>query len=133
MNEEILKEKKIKRKCERKWRATKLPQDKEIFKVQKKKYDRLLRDAHTRYLSSLVIDNAKDPKSLFKIINEFLNGKKKNKFPEHTSDETLAEDFSIHFCQKVAAIHTNLKGMKSYQDGTIIAEQRRYKTTLLGK
>ena len=76
MNEEILKEKKIKRKCERKWRATKLPQDKEIFKVQKKKYDRLLRDAHTRYLSSLVIDNAKDPKSLFKIINEFLNGKK---------------------------------------------------------
>ena len=130
MNEEILKEKKIKRKCERKWRATKLPQDKEIFKVQKKKYDRLLRDAHTRYLSSLVIDNANDPKSLFKIINEFLNGKKKNKFPEHTSDETLAEDFSIHFCQKVAAIHTNLKGMKSYQDGTIIAEQRRYKTTL---
>ena len=50
MNEGILKEKKIKRKCERKRSATKLPQDKEIFKVQKKKYDTLLRDAHTRYI-----------------------------------------------------------------------------------
>ena len=75
MNEGILKEKRIKRKRERKWRATKLPQDKEIFK---KKYDTLLRDAHTIYLSSLVVNNVKDPKSLFKIINELLNGPRKN-------------------------------------------------------
>ena len=100
MNEGILKEKRIKRKCERKWRATKLPQDKEIFKVQKKRYDKLLRDAHTRYLSSLVMNNVKDPKSIFKIINELLNGPRKNKFPEHISDNTLAEDFNIYFLPK---------------------------------
>ena len=129
MNEGILKEKRIKRKCERKWRATKLPQDKEIFKVQKKKYDSLLRDDHTRYLSSLVMNNVKDPKSLFKIINELLNGPRKNKFPEHISDNTLAEDFNIYFCQKVADIYTNLKYI-IYQGNGITAEQKKYVTTL---
>ena len=117
MNEGILKEKRIKRKYERKWRATKLPQDKEIFKVQKKKYDTLLRDAHTRYLSSLVMNNVKDPKSLFKIINELLNGPRKNKFPEHISDNTLA------------AICTNLKDI-TYPGNGITAEQKKYVTTL---
>ena len=129
MNEGILKEKRIKRKCERKWRVTKLPLDKEIFKVQKKKYDTLLRDAHARYLSSLVMNNVKDPKSLFKIINELLNGPRKNKFPEHISDNTLAEDFNIYFCQKVAAIYTNLKDI-TYQGNGITAEQKKYVTTL---
>ena len=97
--------------------------------MQKKKYDTLLRDAHTRYLSSLVMNNVKDPKSLFKIINELLNGPRKNKFPDHISDNTLAEDFNIYFCQKVAAIYTNLKDV-TYQGNGITAEQKKYVTTL---
>ena len=66
MTTEITEEKKRKRKYERKWRVSKLPEDRGGFKAQEKKYDKLLREAHTKYLSDLISDNSNDPKSLFK-------------------------------------------------------------------
>ena len=60
MTTEIMEEKKRKRKYERKWRVAKLTEDREGFKAQKKKYDKLLREAHTKHLSDLISDNSLD-------------------------------------------------------------------------
>ena len=109
MDMNIIKEKKIKRKYERKWRSSKLCVDKLRYKDQKKKYDKLLNTSHRKYLSNLVLDNQNDPKTLFKLINSLLTNNKKNLLPEHTSEKQLAEEFSEYFLEKVAVIYKNLR------------------------
>ena len=72
------------------------------YKNQKKKYDLILKDALTKYMSNLVLENASNPKSLFKLIGSelVLNTPMKNPLPEHTSDQQLAEDFKTYFTNK---------------------------------
>ena len=77
MTTEIMEEKKRKRKYERKWFFYSLWRIEKVFKAQKKKYDKLLKEAHTKYLSDLISDNSNDPKSLFKLIDSIVsNGKR---------------------------------------------------------
>ena len=130
MDMNIIKEKKIKRKYERKWRSSKLYVDKLIYKDQKKKYDKLLNTSHRKYLSNLVLDNQNDPKTLFKLINSLLTNNKKNLLPEHTSEKQLAEEFSEYFLEKVAVIYKNLRDITSSHDCPVTPEQPRYQTTL---
>ena len=108
MDIEILNEKKIKRKYERKWRSSKLQVDKVRYKEQKKKYDKLLNTSHRKYLSDLVLDNQNDPKTLFRLINALLTNNKKNILPEHTSEKQLAETFSDYFLEKIAVIYIKI-------------------------
>ena len=68
MNTNIMVVKRLKRKYERRWRLSKLNFDKAIYKNQKKKYDLILKEALTKYMSNLVLENAGNPKSLFKLI-----------------------------------------------------------------
>ena len=56
---------------ERRWRLSKLNVDKVAHTT--KKYDLILKEACTKYMSSLVLEHAGDPKSLFKLIDSFLN------------------------------------------------------------
>ena len=130
MDDEIFKEKKIKRKYERKWRLSKNPANKLKYKDQQKKYDRLLNTSRKNYLSNLILQNQKDPKSLFKLINSLLTNSKRNIFPDFSSDKKLAEEFSLYFLQKVAVIHRNLSDIISSHDYHVTPEQPRYHTTL---
>ena len=70
------------------------------YKNQKKKYDLILKEALTKYMSNLVLENASNPKSLYKLIGSFLNTPMKNPLPEHTSDQQLAEDVKTYFTNK---------------------------------
>ena len=77
LKESVVNEKKRKRKYERKRNVSKLMEDKESVKVQKKTYDKRLMEAHTRYLSDLISGNSNAPKtlslSLFKLIDSILS------------------------------------------------------------
>ena len=64
-------------------------------------------------MSSLVLEHAGDPTSLFKLIGSFLNKPIKNPLPEHTSVQQLAENFNTYFDNKTLHIHNNLKDTKS--------------------
>ena len=97
MNNDIMVAKRLKRKDERRWRLSILNFDKATYKNQKKKYDLILKEARTKYMSNLVLENAGNPKLLFKLIGSFLNKSLKNPLPEHTSDQQLAEDFKAYF------------------------------------
>ena len=96
--------KRLKQKDERDWRLSKLDFDKATYKNQKKKYDLILKEACTKYMSSLVLENAGNPKSLFKLIGSFLNKPMKNPFPEHTSDQQFSENFKTYFTNKTLHI-----------------------------
>ena len=130
MNDEIFKEKKLKRKYERKWRLTKLNADKINYKDQKKKYDKLLKESHKKYLSNLIFENQNNPKTLFKLIDSLLTNNKKNNLPDIPSDGKLSEAFSLYFSQKVAAIHKNLSDIIPSLGDPITPEQPRYNRTL---
>ena len=67
--EMLLAEKRFFRRLERRWRRSKNVNDRYRYKEYKKKYNRLLGEFHTAYLSNMVSENAHDPKSLFKLID----------------------------------------------------------------
>ena len=125
MNNDIMVVKRLKRNYERRWRFFKLNFDKATYKKQKKKYDLILKEARTMYMSNLVLENAGNPKSLFKLIGSFLNKPMKNPLPEHTSDQQLAEEFKTYFTDKTLHIHNNLNGIKyrNYQTKLDCLEQ----------
>ena len=126
---EIVNEKRTKRRYERKWRITKANADKERFIIQKKKYNKLLRNAHTKYMSELVIENSNDPKSLFKLVNSLLKDKCENLLPEHESKVELAVRFNEYFIDKVDAIHNNLQNIRTLANSST-KEIRRYHMAL---
>ena len=84
-----------------------------IKKAQKKKYDKLLKEAHTKYLSDLISDKSNDPKSLFKLIDSIVSNSKENILPGHESGIELAERFNEHFMEKVFVIQKNLEGLRA--------------------
>ena len=99
---------------------------KEGFKAQKKKYER---EAHTKYLSDLILDNSNDPKSLFKLIDSIVSNMKENILPDHESEIELAERFNEYFMEKVFVIHKNLKGL-STTSNSYTEEIRKYQVAL---
>ena len=76
---------------------------------KKKKYNKLLKETHTKYLSDLTSDKSNDPKSLFKLIDLILSNSKEDILPDHESENELAERFKEYFMEKVFGIHKNLK------------------------
>ena len=70
----------------------KASEDGESFKAQKKKYDKLTKEAHTKFLSELISDNSNDPTSLFKLIDSILSKSKENILPDYESENGSAED-----------------------------------------
>ena len=64
-------------------------------------------------MSGLVSENVGDSKSLFKLIDSFLNKPMKNPLTEHISEQQLAENFKTYFTNKTLHIHYNLKNIKS--------------------
>ena len=125
MNAGLLNEKRVKRRLERRWRNTGMEVDKTAFKLHKKIYDKLLKDAHTDYLTNLISENANDSKSLFKCIDALLGNNKQHPLPEHTSELELAEKFNDFFLIKVSEIHKNIVS-RSNVDRSLLVEERRY-------
>ena len=103
--------------------------DKSKYKECKKKYNRLLREVHTAYFSSMVSENSQDPRSLFKIIDSLLNKKKSSPLPENVPEAVLAEEFSNFFVNKVNLIHENLELLQPLVEHTT-TYQKRYEIPL---
>ena len=98
-------------------------------------YDEILSDiidihARTEYYSDLVFENSNNPKSLFKVINTFLNNKRKLPLLDHSSAIQLASTFGNVFMRKVLAIHEDLIEMKLNRNLHPPVETRRFQFTL---
>ena len=128
---DIMEEKKRKRRLERQWRRSKSMGDKELHKNQRNRYNRMLNEAHARYLSKLVSENSSDPKSLFKMIDNLLNRKKKSPLPDHSSASELAASFNTYFIDKVTVIDQSLEeGNQTQNISAVVIEESRYQIGL---
>ena len=63
-----------------------------------------LKISKTNYLSQVIDDNSRDPKSLLSQMNNSMHKKKENPLSEHSSAKSLADDYNIFFKEKVEKI-----------------------------
>ena len=125
LTSDLMEEKKRKRRLQRRWRRIKSIEDKEIYRNERNRYNIMLNEVHTRYLSTLVSENSRDSKALFKMINTLLNKKTGSPLSVHWSASDLVSTFNTYFIDKVTLIHQSLEELNHTQN--IVVEERRYK------
>ena len=76
-------------------------------------------------------ENSSDPKSLFNLIDNLLNRKKKSPLPDHSSASELAASFNTYFIDKVTVIHQSLEeGNQTQNISAVVIEESRYQIGL---
>ena len=103
-DEEILSAKKDRRRRERVWLKTRSQTDKDNFKASSKYYNSVLERKKTAFYSKKIKDCGTNQRALFAIITDIRRKGDKPALPEHTSDETLANDFARYFKEKIEKI-----------------------------
>ena len=69
------------RKLERRWRASRLCVDRQMYVDLCQIVNKMLKDAKASYYSSIISENALDPKILFKAIYKLLHRKVEKRYP----------------------------------------------------
>jgi hypothetical protein len=105
MNDNILKEKRLRRKCEGTWRRTHLEVHRQIFIEQRRKVNTMIQSAKISHYRDKIIQCGNDQKALFNIITSLTKGTDQS--PTSTSD-FQAESFNEFFLNKIAKIHDTL-------------------------
>ena len=118
MNEDIQEAKCKRRRLERRWRATRIDEDRVRYTTQRQKVSHLIKTAEKHYYTSSIIACNGDQKRLFEIVDTLLHKKQEPKLPDGTSDQSLADRFSDHFVAKVANIQKTLASENSAMAGS---------------
>ena len=105
---ELVKEKRLRRKLERKYNKTKLAVDKERLDHQHNIYNHLLTQAKQGY-SKTKIETAETSKDLYKVCENLLNREQKSILPSHDCVKDLADKFIIYFNDKISNIRKDLE------------------------
>ncbi len=116
-NDDIKKEKQVRRKLEAHWRTSQLEIDRQIYVDQCRKVDDMCDAAKTIFLQNKICDNQGNTSQLFKITDKLLHKKMPEKLPSHSSLEELCERF-VHvdnFADKIIKIRTNLESIRNAQ------------------
>ena len=74
------------------------------YNVLKTKYNKLLSTKKAEFYNSKISEHESDQKQLFKIVDNLKNKKRSNPLPDHSSRETLANDFASYFKTKIDKI-----------------------------
>lgn len=107
-NEDLHKEKHLKRKLERKWRKTKLTIDYELYRNQCALLNKLLKDTRIKFYSEKINSCGRDQKTLFQVTKTLLGKKEEIVLPNVSSAEELAQQFSDFFINKIDTIRDKI-------------------------
>ena len=105
-NEDITKQKRIRRRLERKWRSSKLESDKENYLRQCSVVNSMLCKAKENYYTTITKDNAKDSKLLFCTVDKLLQKNNDKYYPPAKNDEELANSFADFISTKINNIRS---------------------------
>jgi hypothetical protein len=105
-NDELRKEKRKKRRCERKLLSSGLVVHKEIYQEQCRKYKQLIDASKADYYKRKVAET--DQTKLFRIVDRILKVKSIPKLPSHDSTQVLVESFSQYFESKIVNLRHEL-------------------------
>ena len=106
--EEIKSEKRIRRKFERRWRATRSASDREKFIRQCHAVNNMLLSPRLHYYSTVITDNRHDLRIFFSTFSKLLHKSSETRFPQHDSVTSLAQDFIAFFGNKIKKIRDDL-------------------------
>jgi hypothetical protein len=119
-NENILAAKQARRKAERHWLSSKLTVHLEIFRKAHNHVTQLCKMAKVAYYQAEIMDNAKNPKALFKITDTLMHKKADVKLPCHTDPQNLANEFITFFSDKIKTITKSFPpGLEPYTTSDI--------------
>ena len=105
---ELVKEKRLRRKLERKYNKTKLAVDKEHLDHQRNIYNHLLTQAKQDYFKTK-IETAETSKDLYKVCDNLLNREQKSVLPFHDCVKDLADKFITYFNDEISNIRKDLE------------------------
>ncbi len=97
------------RKLERKFRASGLNIDHDIYNQKQAEYELLKITTKTKHYTKAITDCNNNQGAMFSIIKKLLHHTSNWPFPTHESPAKLTEDFASFFEDKVAKIHRNLQ------------------------
>ena len=108
-SDEINDEKKKRRKFERRWRATRLTMDRDLYVNQCKVVNRCIFKSKMDYYSTLIEERRSDPKLLFATVSKLLHRQAPRQLPSSEDDKVLADAFADHFIDKITKISKTLE------------------------
>ena len=105
---ELSAEKRLRRKCERKYKNAQLESDKLLLKDQRNKYNNLLNSTKKDYIKNQ-IENAQSSKDLYQIWDKLLNREQRSVLPSHDCTTSVANTFVDYFKNKIELIRNNIE------------------------
>ena len=111
-NETIKTEKRERRRLERKWKTHKSEIDEELLRKQRNKVNITINNERSAFYSKKIEDAGDSQKDTFRIVKELFHKNGDIPFPEHTSLEQLADDFSEFFISKIELIRAKLDSVQ---------------------
>ena len=100
--------KRKRRKLERRWRVSRLCVDRKMYVEQCQVVNKMLKDAKASYYSSIISENALDPKILFNTVDKLLHRKVEKRYQTASSMNELTNNFTDFFHKKIATIRMQL-------------------------
>ena len=103
---------KLRRRAEKKYKKTKLPEDKERFVILRKQTTSLAFNKKREHCSRKIKECNGQTKALFSCVNRLLDIKQDSVLPSHDSEVELAERFVEYFKEKIHSIRKSFPKYK---------------------
>ena len=105
---EVTAEKQKRRQLERKWRASRLPADREQYVHQCNVEINLIKSRKSEHFSFIIKENSGNQKVLFKTVQKLLQKPTVNYYPPSENDRMLADELATFFTTKIDTLHKDL-------------------------
>ena len=105
---EVVEQKNIRRRIERKWRLNRLLCDREQYVHQCYVVYNLMESLKSSYYSDIINEHSSDQKILFKTVGKLLQKSTNKRYPPSSDDTALAKSFADFFTSKIDKIHHGL-------------------------
>ena len=117
-NSEMAKHKAMMRQHEKKWLKYKLSSNWIAFKNIQNRYYVKLNTKKKLVLSKQIAECVSDSKKLYSLINNLTTKPDPTPWPDHKDKETLANEFSDHFQNKILQIRKRFEGIPQHKEPT---------------
>ena len=105
---EVVVQKNIQRRLERKWRSTRLLCDREQYVHQCYVVNNLIESLKSTYYTDIINEHSSDKRILFKTVGKLLQKSTNWHYPPSSHDNALANSFADFFTTKIDKIHHGL-------------------------
>ena len=106
-SEEIKMERRVRRRLERRWRRTRLPEDRLRFIEQNRIVNELLISVRSQYYTKLIDDNCLNQRKLFGIVGKLLHRSPAPQYPSCSSEADLANRFIGFLVRRILLFDMN--------------------------